>query len=263
MTTVRVAIEAVACGDPAAPDGGGAVGQVVEAGEGAAHLLGRRVLVPAVDGCGECDRCRRALPFACAEGARPCAAAWGGEATVRARWALPLDGGLDIPGPIAALAAGEAADAYALAARVGLAAGDRVRIHGAGPIAALARQVARLRGAREPEHGAPADKHIVGDDVDLPRAIAEAGPGALVVVRARGDVDASGAGGLLARGGALIGVPHAHPDLLPEVAALVVKGELDLAAAAEVVQGPLPHAELVSLWRRSVSAGKALVVCLR
>ncbi|HUS65075.1 MAG TPA: hypothetical protein VMZ28_11055, partial [Kofleriaceae bacterium] len=120
---------------------------------------------------------------------------------------------------------------------------------------------ARLRGAREPDDGV-ADKHIVGDDQDLARAIAEAGPGALIAVRAHGDVDATGAGGLFARGGAILGVPFAHPDLLPEVAALVVKKELDLASVAELVEGPLPHADLVSRWRQLVSAGKALVVKL-
>ncbi|HUS65323.1 MAG TPA: alcohol dehydrogenase catalytic domain-containing protein, partial [Kofleriaceae bacterium] len=91
---VRVAVEAVVCADAAAPAIGGAVGRVTEAGEGAAHLHGRRVLVPPVDGCGECDRCRRALPFACAQAAWPAAAALSGETTIRARWALPLDGGL-------------------------------------------------------------------------------------------------------------------------------------------------------------------------
>lgn len=40
--------------------------------------------------------------------------------------------------------------------------------------------------------------------------------------------------------GLCIGVAGAHPDLLPEVAALAVRGDLDLAAAAEVVS--LEHA---------------------
>lgn len=269
---VRVAVEAAVCAEPelaalerggSVAPGGAAVGRVVSAGEGAAHLSGRRVLVPAIDGCGECDRCRRALPFACEAGTRlgeTAPGALGGEVTVRARWALPLDGGLEIAGPLAALVAREAADAYALAARVGLAAGDRVRVHGSGPVAALLHQHARLRGARVVDE---ADKHLVAGD--LTRAIDAAGAGAVVVALARGALDAAGAGALLARGGALLGVTAAHPDLLPEVAALVVKGELDLAAVGEVweCRSPLDQRdELMARTRAALAAGRALVVTL-
>lgn len=47
--------------------------------------------------------------------------------------------------------------------------------------------------------------------------------------------------------GTLVGVAGAHPDLLPEVAALAVRGELDLAGAAEVVPAALLTGSVDSL----------------
>ena len=41
--------------------------------------------------------------------------------------------------------------------------------------------------------------------------------------------------GVLAADGAVLGVAGAHPDLIPEVAAMAVRGDIDLAAAASVV----------------------------
>ena len=277
---VRVAVEAAACAEPelaaleagvAAP-GGAAVGRVVEAGEGAAHLLSRRVLVGPHQGCGECDLCRRARPHACASGAALGAGVPGalsGELLARARWALPLDGGLELDGPSAALVPREAADAYALFARAGVGAGDRVAITGRGPVARLARAIAQRRGARTDGEGAFAAILVASDD---PRDLAALPDGAapLVVALARGDL-ASGiaparVAALLAAGGALVGVPAAHPDLYPEVAALAVKGEIDLAEAATTVELRLPLADrpaLVALIRAALEQGRALVVSLQ
>lgn len=279
---VRVAVEAASCAEPelaalaggespVAP-GGAAVGRVVAAGEGAAHLVGRRVLVGPVDGCGECSVCRRALPFACSGGAILGATRQGalaGVVEVRARWVCPLDGGLEVPGPSAALLAREAVLAYALAARVGLAAGDRARVVGGGPVAALARQVMTLRGARagdDAEADAPITKVLVVDDApgSVAEALALAGPGAAVAVRALGADGAEGMPALLARGGAVLGVPFAHPDLVPEVAALAVRGELDLAAAAAIWRpGARPldvRGELIERLHAALADGRALVV---
>lgn len=276
---VRVAIEAASCAEPElaaieagrpAP-GGAAVGRVVEAGEGAAHLLARRVLVGPHHGCGECDLCRRARPHACAAGAvlgtgRPGALA--GEVQARARWVLPLDGGLELDGPLAALVPREAADAYALLARAGAGAGDRIAIAGRGPVARIARALAARRGVRTGEEAAAGAMLVASDDPgDLARAAA--GTAALVVALARVDLAAGIAAdrvaALLAAGGALVGVRAAHPDLYPEVAALVVKGELDLAPAATVVSLPSPLADrpaLAQLIRASLEHGRALVVSL-
>ena len=275
---LRVAVEAASCAEPElagleanrpAP-GGAAVGRVVEAGEGAAHLLDRRVLVGPHQGCGECDLCRRARPHACGDGVllgESAPGALAGEVVARARWALPLDGGLAVEGPLAALVAREAADAYALLARAGAGAGDRVAIAGRGPVARLARAIARRRGVRTEGDGPPGAVLVAGDH---PRALAELPAGApLVVALARRDLAAGIApdrvAALLAAGGALVGMPAAHPDLYPEVAALAVKGELDLAEAAESVtmRSPLAdRAALAARIRAALDGERALVVQL-
>jgi D-arabinose 1-dehydrogenase-like Zn-dependent alcohol dehydrogenase len=294
---VRVQVEAAACAEPElaaleSPDraiapGGACVGHVVDAGEGAAHLRGRRVLVGPLDPCGECERCRRGLPFACADGSVLGASAPGalsGHVVVRGRWATEMAGDLDVAGPLAALIAREAADAYALYARSGLAAGEPAVVLGTGPVARLLVDIASARGARvvaasagEPggaerarahlaEHGGRPAKILaapVGDELGL--ALRLAGPGTLVAALARtpalgGDTTAVAA--LLAGGGALVGVPAAHPDLLPEVAALAVKGEIDLAAAADVqpAGSAVDDASRAAATRAALAGGRALVL---
>jgi D-arabinose 1-dehydrogenase-like Zn-dependent alcohol dehydrogenase len=274
---IRVAVEAAACAEPelavieaeVAP-GGAAVGRVIEAGEGAAHLVGRRVLVGPHQGCGECDVCRRARPQACAAGVQlgvNAPGALAGEVVARARWALPQEGGLAIEGPLAALVPREAADAYALLARAGLGAGDRAAVVGRGPVAHLARVLARRRGVRLDDDAPGAAVLVASDD---PRDLAAvAGAPSLVVALARGDLAAGIApdriAALLAAGGALVGMPAAHPDFYAEVAALVVKGELDLGEAGEVVALPDPLADrpaLAARIRAALAAGRALVVSM-
>ncbi|HKE14090.1 MAG TPA: alcohol dehydrogenase catalytic domain-containing protein [Kofleriaceae bacterium] len=312
---IRVQIEAAVCAEPelaalaasasrasasaASPatevvePGGAAVGRVVDAGEGAAHMRGRRVVVGPIDPCGECERCRRGLPFACGEGRALGVSAPGalaGEVTVRARWATELGGGLDVAGPLAALLAREAADAYALHARCGLAAGEPAVVLGRGPVARLAAQIAAARGARVvagsagdattiervtahlAEHAgggrpikiiAAAGGADAGDDDELGLALRLARPGALVAVLARSPVpspDGRDVAALVAGGGALVGVPGAHPDLVPEVAALAVKGEIDLAAAAEVRAAIADPTALAAAARAALATGRALVV---
>jgi D-arabinose 1-dehydrogenase-like Zn-dependent alcohol dehydrogenase len=277
--------------------GGAAVGRVVAAGDGAGHLAGRRVVVGPLDPCGECERCRRGLPFACPHGrvlGATAPGALGGRVLVRARWVTELQAG-DAPsgralvcdGPLAALLAREAADAYALYARAGMAAGEAVIVLGRGPVARLLVQIAEARGARvlaasaadEPSAAerarAHADEHAAGGrplkiaavpeqgDDELGLAVRLAGPGALVAVLTRSHLAPPGpeVGALLAGGGALVGVPAAHPDLVPEVAALAARGELDLAAAAEVVEHePLDPAALAARTRAALASGKALVL---
>jgi D-arabinose 1-dehydrogenase-like Zn-dependent alcohol dehydrogenase len=295
---IRVQVEAAACAEPElaafeSPDravapGGACVGQVVDAGDGAAHLRGRRVLVGPLDPCGECERCRRGLPFACADGRVLGASAPGalaGQVVVRGRWVTELAADLDVAGPLAAVIAREAADAYALYARSGLAAGEPALVLGTGPVARLLLDIASARGARVvaasaaeagsaeraaahlAEHGGRPAKILVapvGAD-ELGLALRLAGPGALVAALARtpslgGDTSAVAA--LLAGGGALVGVPAAHPDLIPEVAALAVKNEIDLAAAADVQPaGSAPNDAARALATRAALArARALVL---
>jgi len=180
---------------------------------------------------------------------------------------LPLDGGLDLAGPLAALVPREVADGYALLARAGAGAGERVAIAGRGPVARLARALAVRRGIRIDDDGPAGAVLVAGGPEALAAAIASGAT--LVVALARFDltdgIAADRVAALLAAGGALVGVPAAHPDLYPEVAALAVKGELDLAEAATVVsiQSPLADRDaLVQLIRASLDNGRALVVNL-
>ena len=290
---VQVAVEAVACAEPelaaldagaagggAPAPGGAVVGRVVSAGEEAAHLQGARVLVGPLQACGECDACRRGATFACPARlvlGESAAGGLAGEVLARARWAVPLDGGLDLPGALAALVPREAVDAHAMIARAGLGAGDRCLVVGGGPVATLARQVAAARGAHEGAPAAEAGGPLAailwtgGDPTTLASALARPDPAVTLVMLARSGSSAALSGveperldQLLAAGGTVAGVPGAHPDLVPEVAAMAVKGELDLAAAAAVwrPEGP-PLAQAEELARRlraALGAGRALVV---
>ena len=70
---------------------------------------------------------------------------------------------------------------------------------------------------------------------DLPRAAALAGPRATLTARAGAVADGGAAlVAALAREVAILGVAGPHPDLVLEAAALVAKGELDLAAGVLV-----------------------------
>lgn len=311
---VEIAVEAAIVAEPelaalaaadrdaaAAPvPGGAAVGRVSATGEGAEHLQGRRVLVGPLAACGECERCRRGAPFACARGevlGRTVDGALGGRVAAPARWLCPLAGGatgggpgaLDVPGPLAALVPREAVDAYALCARASVAAGEPVIVVGRGPVAALAMQTAATRGARPvkvtaqgpggleaaraaarahlEERGAPDRPAPVlaasSDPVDQAAAVALAGPGSLVAVLARSPVapeamPAAEVAALMAAGGALLAVPAGHPDLMPEVAALAVRGELDLGACAEVAPAG-DAADMIAGARAALATGRALI----
>jgi hypothetical protein len=74
---------------------------------------------------------------------------------------------------------------------------------------------------------------IATDAAMLPLAAALCGPRATLTALAC-DPEIPLPGRLLANEVTVTGVAGAHPDLVIEVAAMVVKGELDLAAATEL-----------------------------
>ena len=88
----------------AAQPGGAAVGRVDEADEHSAVLLGKRVLVGALDPCGQCDVCRRGGAPVC-----PLAKRRAPARRIRAstRWLVTLGDGLELPVPAAAAVAGD------------------------------------------------------------------------------------------------------------------------------------------------------------
>src|SRR5688572_25486682 len=127
----------------AAQPSGALVGRVDDASEGAAVLLGKRVLVGATDPCGQCDICRRG-------GAAVCPLAnkrTGVQARVRvaSRWVVALGDGLELPVPAAAAVAGDVATAYTLYARTGLGPREPVVIVGTNPITRFLVEILRAK----------------------------------------------------------------------------------------------------------------------
>lgn len=281
-----VAVEAASVGPDAwartaAAPGLAAVGRVVDGGPGAAHLLGQRVLAGRFAPCGECDVCRRGGAVVCptgeALGATLGALGDGhGRLAAPARWLIPLEGPLAVAGAAAAVLGWEAALAYALYARAGVGPREPVVVIGDDPVASLLRQIlaakhasvldvaaataddaddvrARLvAAAAAAGHGARPWKVLetTGEAALRARALAIAGPRAVVALAAPPGAapvtDAAATSAALAREVTIVGVAGAHPDLLTEVAALAVRGELDPVGAAELV----PLEDLAAAWAR-------------
>ena len=245
----------------AAQPTGAAVGTVDDASEGAAILLGKRVLIGPIDACGQCEVCRRG-------GAAVCPFAKKREAGRRmramSRWLVALGDGLELPLPAAAAVAGDVATAYTLYARTGLASRDPVVIVGANAVTRFLVEIVRAKGITPTVvvdgAGAWADwllgkgaAVVHGEDVHaavtaaiaaqgvgarpwrviateaeaVPRAAALAGPRATLTALVAADAPAV-PGDLLAREVTVIGVAGPHPDLVVEAAAMCVKGEIDL-----------------------------------
>jgi 6-hydroxycyclohex-1-ene-1-carbonyl-CoA dehydrogenase len=255
-------------------------GVVVAAGDAAAEWLGRRVVVPRVLPCGECDRCRRARTSSCRSPAPR------GEVatceTVPARFLLSVEPALlpvDAPlWPLCALADAAAAP-YAAMVRAGLSPGGLLLAVGGGVRGRFAARLAQAKGAMsavldaDPARRAAAGSAGAGcvldgadDDAEvLERLAAHARDRQsiafeLTVLETTGTAAgrrravelaalAGGTAVLLADGDGLevtapldalaaaeahvIGASACHPDLLPELLALVARGELSLDAEVE------------------------------
>ncbi len=114
-----------------------AFGTVIAAGEQALGLLGKRVLVGAIDPCGECDVCRRGSATACPSANHRGADTRGTLAervTAQARWLVPVTDTMQLDGPALAAIAGDAAVAYTLYARSNVASRDPVIVLGTSPV---------------------------------------------------------------------------------------------------------------------------------
>jgi len=214
-------------------------GAVVQAGDAAREWLGRRVVVPRLLPCGDCDRCRRGRVASCPSRAKR---QWVPEETLPARFLCALDDfAPDAELWRAAALADAAAAPFAALARAGLAPGDGVVVIGDGPRAVLASAIVRAKGARPigidtslaPEE---TDADIVlettGSAAGRHRALALLAPGATAVF-----LDGPGAElpvpppdwtRFCAGERRLLGAEAAHPDLMPEVCALFARGELPL-----------------------------------
>jgi threonine dehydrogenase-like Zn-dependent dehydrogenase len=251
-----------------------ATGRVVSAGERAAVLSGKRVLVGALAPCGDCETCRRGGASACPLAKRH---SFGDHLATSGRWLVALDDGLELPLPAAAAVAGDVAVAYTLYARTGIGPRDPVVITG---MTAVTRFVVEIILAKAgtpvvvvdpdaPRHwldwllakgvttarvdraaiiaafaaqDVPAKPWSVIATGDLDRAATLAGPRATLTVLA--PVTAL-PGELVQREVTVIAVADAHPDLVVEAAAMCVKGEIDLAAGTTTTAGD-PTRSLVS-----------------
>ena len=145
------------------------VGRVI-AESGAPHLMGMRVLAPAVSPCGECAFCRRGRATACPKGRMPGNHADGGFAThcvVPCRDLVALDREAGAEGKLGkagldawqiAPVADAATTAYQAIVRAGLSSGDVAVFVGAGGVGGFGMQLAKAEGAR-----------VIGLDVDTRR----------------------------------------------------------------------------------------------
>ena len=275
MTREAPATELVGIAVEAAQPSGAAVGRVDDASEGAAVLLGKRVLVPALDPCGQCDVCRRGGAAVCPLAKRRDARS--PRIRVASRWVVALAGGLDLPVPAAAAVAGDVATAYTLYARTGLGPREPVVLLGDTALTRFLVEILRTKdvtptvitagdttwrdwllgkGAAVVD-GQATDLHAkVTAAIDaqglgarpwrviatapnvLPRAAALAGPRATLTLHADSSTPAL-PGDVLAREVTVIGVAGPHPDLIVEAAALCVKGDIDLTGG--VTTDPHDH----------------------
>ncbi len=258
-----IAIELDAVSEP-----GAGIGRVTRAGERAQVLLGKRVLFGPVDPCGECEVCRRGGGPVCPLARRRPAHTDQPTIIAGARWVVALGDGLELPVPAAAAVPGAVAIAYTLYARTGIGPREPVVVLGATPITRFLVEILLAKGispavVADPAHGAWIDWLLgkgvtvarASSDVDEIRAtcaaaFTEQGLGARpwrVMVTCGQDVATGAAlagpratltvlapsgvlpGELAAREVTMIGVAGVHPDLVVEVAAMCVKGDIDLA----------------------------------
>jgi threonine dehydrogenase-like Zn-dependent dehydrogenase len=222
-------------------NGAAAIGRVIATGVRAQSLAGKRVLVGPFDPCGECDVCRRGGAAVCPT-ARRRTAPLTSPIVAAARWVIALGepDGIDVPSPAGAVVAGDLALAYTLYARTGVGPRDPVVVVGDSPIAGYLRAVLRAKGIT-PGEGSPDEiraafqaqgfgqrpwRVIATSPASVALAVELCGPRSTLTVLA----PIPSLPGILAdREVSVIPVAGAHPDLVVEICALVMKGELQIS----------------------------------
>jgi threonine dehydrogenase-like Zn-dependent dehydrogenase len=215
-------------------------GTVVDAGEAARDWIGRRVVVPRILPCGDCAACRRGRVAHCpARAARHGLAA---HETVTARWLTSVEpplwpGGAEL-WQLAALADAALAP-YTALSRAGVGPSDTVVVFGDDARARFAAAIAAAKGAKVIADDAAVEGAVVlaSGPRAWSRALARVAPGTTLVLL-------DGDGGrefaidwskIVAAEARILGVVGGHPDLLPELCALVVRGQLPVADAVRRV----------------------------
>lgn len=257
--------------------GGSLVGTVIDCGSAATAFQDARVLVPAVVACGECDTCRRGAATVCPSRSILGRDRHGGCAdsiVCSGRWLTRADDLLPLEGPQAALAAGPGLRAYGLYCRAGVSAGDVVIILGHSATAELLTVLATSRGSKvargdvdtNPDairaelskQGAadrPQKLFVCDGEANVALAIAVAHPNSVITSAVATETLAVSSA--FDKELSLLNQSYPHPDLLPETAALVVKGELDLG---KVLTDGLLSATSPADAERAEQAGTCLVV---
>lgn len=219
-----------------------AVGRVIETGAASSHFADRRVVVPAVNACGECPTCRRGLAPLCSELAQRASGVIPEEMRARARWVLPLEEPLDLADSVGALAIGPLLYAYGWLTSAGVGGGDALVVLGEDLETRLLRQLATTRGAKVASGESVEDiaEQLRAQGVeDHPRKIflGAGGRGELVfelarpgsiISLSRGQSPPISAERLTQRGLTVLGFRAPHPELAAEVAGLVSKAHVDL-----------------------------------
>jgi hypothetical protein len=234
----------------------------VAAGEAAREWLGRRVVAPRLMGCGDCAACRRGRLAHCP--ARPARHDLGAEAIVPARWLGSVEPPLWPEGAelwqLAALADAALAP-YSALCRAGVGPGDTVVLVGRDARAHFAAALAAAKGAKvtiDDGAAAPTDGAFVlaTGAADRTRALALLAPGVTLMLL-DGDSDGAEAAGAWSRvvdtEARVLGCISGHPDLLPELCALAVRGQLPLAGAVRRV-APADAVAAHAAYRRSGGA---------
>ena len=216
-------------------------GTVVDAGEAAREWIGRRVVVPRLLPCGDCDRCRRGRVATCSARILNERSALTRTEEVPARWLTSVEPPLWPEGvelwQLAALA-DAALTPYTALSRAGVGPSDRVVVLGNDARARFAADIVAAKGATLVESDATPDGAIViaTRPPFWARALTRIAPGVTTVLLGGGASDTFVVDPkFVVAEGQLITVFEGHPDLLPELVALVVRGQLPLAPAVRRV----------------------------
>jgi 6-hydroxycyclohex-1-ene-1-carbonyl-CoA dehydrogenase len=252
-----VAVEGCALGphdarpDAAVCPGGAAVGTIVVGPPEHADWVGRRVLVPEVLPCGECAVCQRGRAPACPQAARLGVDVDGTLAShvvCAARYLVPADGELapTVPAWMLAAVAGPAGRIHHAIARAGVGPGDLALFLGDTACAHFGAAIVRAKAGlalirpaattRAEVQNALGDTNPRGWHVFETTGAEGAAEAAARLSSPTGTLSLAGApaeGSVTLPRAALLETPllvtsAPHPDLLTELLALVVRGDLTL-----------------------------------
>ena len=158
-------------------------GTVVDAGEAAREWLGRRVVVPRLLPCGDCDHCRRGRVAACAS--PTVRGALERTQAVPARWLTSVEPPLWPEGAelwqLAALA-DAVLTPYTALSRAGVGPSDTVVVFGNDARAAFACQIATAKGAKLADKPVDGAIVIATQPRDWSRAMKELAGGVMVAL---------------------------------------------------------------------------------